>query len=133
MQTSNEHISIDQQLIGHDQPCYVIAEMSANHGQSLSKAKELSEKSLSLEPDNSSYLDTYGWILFKLGDLDGALKYVKMSLEKSPNSSEVLEHLGDILYSKGEKKEALTYWKKAQEQGNDDKKLADKIIKEMQK
>lgn len=41
MQTSNEHISIDQQLIGHDQPCYVIAEMSANHGQSLSKAKEL--------------------------------------------------------------------------------------------
>lgn len=41
MQTVNEHITIDGRLIGHDQPCYIIAEMSANHGQSLSKAKEL--------------------------------------------------------------------------------------------
>ncbi|WP_409523823.1 pseudaminic acid synthase [Nitrincola sp. MINF-07-Sa-05] len=41
METVNEHISISGRLIGHDQPCYIIAEMSANHGQSLSKAKEL--------------------------------------------------------------------------------------------
>lgn len=41
METANEHISIDGRIIGHDQPCYIIAEMSANHGQSLSKAKEL--------------------------------------------------------------------------------------------
>ncbi|MBE0385300.1 pseudaminic acid synthase [Pseudoalteromonas luteoviolacea] len=34
-------IVINDRIIGHNHPCYIIAEMSANHGQSLSKAKEL--------------------------------------------------------------------------------------------
>ncbi|TMP33862.1 pseudaminic acid synthase [Pseudoalteromonas rubra] len=36
-----KQITIAGDQVGHDQPCYIIAEMSANHGQSLSKAKEL--------------------------------------------------------------------------------------------
>ncbi|KZN70550.1 N-acetylneuraminate synthase [Pseudoalteromonas luteoviolacea S4060-1] len=35
------HFQIDGKEVGHASPCYIIAEMSANHGQSLSKAKEL--------------------------------------------------------------------------------------------
>lgn len=95
--------------------------------EKLNRAKELSEKSLSLEPDNSSYLDTYGWILYKLGDLEGAEKYIKMSLEKSPESAEVLEHYGDILFKKGNTKEAMEYWKKAKEKGGDSEELFKKI------
>jgi tetratricopeptide (TPR) repeat protein len=95
--------------------------------EKLNRAKELSEKSLSLEPDNSSYLDTYGWILYKLGDLEGAEKYIKMSLEKSPESAEVLEHYGDLLFEKGNTKEAMEYWKKAKEKGGDSEELLKKI------
>lgn len=39
--TFQSGFNIAGQSVGHDQPCYIIAEMSANHGQSLSKAKEL--------------------------------------------------------------------------------------------
>ncbi len=36
-----QKLRIHDKVIGHDSPCYIIAEMSANHGQCLIKAKEL--------------------------------------------------------------------------------------------
>jgi tetratricopeptide (TPR) repeat protein len=81
----------------------------------LEKAKELSGKSLKLRPGNASYLDTYGWILYQMGNYEEARIYIEQALQKDAGSAEVLEHMGDVLYRLGRKEEAADYWKKAQQ------------------
>ncbi|HHN48576.1 MAG TPA: tetratricopeptide repeat protein, partial [Bacteroidales bacterium] len=84
----------------------------------LEYAKEMSAKSLELSPDNKHYLDTYGWILYQMGNYDEAKIWIEKSIEN--NASEdavVLEHLGDVLYKLGKKDQALIYWKQALELG----------------
>jgi tetratricopeptide (TPR) repeat protein len=62
----------------------------------LEKALVLSRVAIIGQPENSAYLDTYGWILYKMGKYDDALVYIKKSLATGEVSAEVLEHLGDI-------------------------------------
>jgi tetratricopeptide (TPR) repeat protein len=93
----------------------------------LSKAAEMSKKSLDLEPGNASYLDTYGWILFVQGNYVDAKIYIEKSLQVAPNSAEVLDHLGDVLYKLNDKQQAITNWKKAKELGCENPKLDQKI------
>jgi tetratricopeptide (TPR) repeat protein len=75
----------------------------------------MSKISLEQEPDNASYLDTYGWICFKLGDYDDAILYIKKSLSKNGSSAVVNDHLGDAYYAKGDNDNAVIYWNKALE------------------
>jgi len=93
----------------------------------LEKAKKMSAKTLELSPNDASYLDTYGWILFQMNDKEGALKYIGKSLEQNPNSPEVLEHMGDVLKSLGRQEEAIKYWKKALELNPDSMELPKKL------
>lgn len=79
----------------------------------LEKAERMSRKSIELDPENASYLDTYGWILFTMGDYKKAKEYIEKSLAASPNNAEVVDHLGDVLYKLNDKQGALTQWKKA--------------------
>ena len=45
--------------------------------KNLERARELSYYTIKVEPDNSTYLDTYGWILFKMGNSKDAIKYIE--------------------------------------------------------
>lgn len=93
----------------------------------LTKAAEMSKKSLELDPGNASYLDTYGWILFTQGNYTEAKTYIEKSLEAAPNSAEVVDHLGDVYFKLNDKQQAITYWKKAKELGCENPKLDQKI------
>lgn len=93
----------------------------------LEKAKKMSARTLELVPDDASYLDTYGWILFQMNDKEGAVKYIAKSLEKEPNSPEVLEHMGDVLKELDRGTESIKYWKKALELNPDSKELPKKL------
>jgi tetratricopeptide (TPR) repeat protein len=79
----------------------------------LLKAKDMANRALIASPDNPSYLDTAGWIYYRLGDYRKAKELVGKSLELYPNSAEVLEHMGDIMDKLGDKKSAKSYWKQA--------------------
>ncbi len=81
----------------------------------LAKAREMAERALAASPDNASYLDTAGWIYYRLGEYRKARELVGKSLELFPDSAEVLEHMGDIMDKLGDKKAAITYWKRALE------------------
>ena len=77
-----------------------------------------SEKSLQLQPDNPSYLDTYAWILFKLGDYTNALTWIEKAIAASPEvNGTMLEHQGDILFHLNRIEEAVDLWKKAAQAG----------------
>jgi len=93
----------------------------------LDKAEEMSKHSLELEPENSSFMDTYGWILFCRKDFAKAKEYIEKSLTITPNNAEVLEHLGDVLYHMNEKDEALKNWKRSKELGGTGEFLDKKI------
>ncbi|MEN2281581.1 tetratricopeptide repeat protein [Algoriphagus sp. SE2] len=94
----------------------------------LEKAKSMSEKVVKRFPNNGTFLDTHAWVLFQIGDYEGAKKYMDLALENEAEPSGImLEHYGDILYHLGRKSEALSYWKKAENSPEASDKLPQKI------
>jgi tetratricopeptide (TPR) repeat protein len=95
--------------------------------EQLDLADSLSKRSMILDPENASYADTYGWILYQKKDYNSALIYIEKSLEKAPNNAEVNEHLGDVLFKLGKILEAKNAWKKAKELGAESEALLKKL------
>jgi len=79
----------------------------------MPEALEMSKKAITAKPDNAAYLDTIGWIYFKLGNLTEAEKYIKKSVEIREDSPVVLEHLGDVYSAMGNMSMAKTHWQKS--------------------
>ena len=97
--------------------------------QSLDKAERMSGITVKAEPTNATFLDTYGWVLFRQEAYTMARIYIENAVKYSEDdpSAEVTEHYGDILYKTGEEEKALEQWKKAKELGSDSKTLDKKI------
>lgn len=95
------------------------------------KAKELSYKSLeeTQEDPQSTYYDTYAWILFKEGNYKEALKYQELAIELAGEEEQVelLSHYGDILLKNGQEEKAIEQWKKALELDPENETLKRKI------
>lgn len=84
-------------------------------GIDIARALTMSEKALAGDPDNSAYLDTYGWIQFRLGNLDKALEYILKSIETGEASAEVYEHLADVYLKLNRRMDAISALKDALE------------------
>ena len=96
----------------------------------LDKAEEMSYKTVKAEPNNSTYLDTYAWILFEKGNYAEARIYIDNAMKNDGEKSDVIvEHCGDIYFMTGDVEGALKYWKKALEMGSESKTLKRKIEK----
>ena len=96
----------------------------------LDKAEEMSYKTVKAEPNNSTYLDTYAWILFEKGNYAEARIYIDNAMKNDGEKSDVIvEHCGDIYFMTGDAEGALKYWKKALEMGSESKMLKQKIEK----
>lgn len=97
--------------------------------ENLDKAERMSGITVKAEPTNPTFLDTYGWVLFRQGAYTMARIYIENAVKYSEDnpSAEVLEHYGDVLYKIGESKKALKQWQKAKELGGDSKALKKKI------
>lgn len=94
----------------------------------LPKAEKLASKAALAMPQNSSILDTYAIVLFKLNRFDEALKHIEKALQNNEGNNPVyLEHYGDILFLKGDKENAVSQWQKAKNAGNQSEKLNRKI------
>src|SRR5208337_5607380 len=88
--------------------------MWAEHDMKLLEARSLIEKALRSEPKNAAYLDSLGWVLFKLNQpreaLDYVLKAVKLIEEADPS---VFDHLGDIYAALRQAEKAREAWRKS--------------------
>ena len=80
----------------HPNLCNNYAFSLSNRNKELERALQLSQKAINYNPNSAEYLDTYGWIYFKLGDYEKALEFVKKSAEIDSQNYEVFEHLTDI-------------------------------------
>jgi Tfp pilus assembly protein PilF len=83
----------------------------ASAGKELRKALEMVQTALQSEPNNSAYLDTYGWVLFKLGKKELAIEQILKSIEIGGAGPEVYEHLGDIYKEIGKMDDAIRAYK----------------------
>ncbi len=100
--------------------------------QDLEKAKRMSAKSNNLAPNQSSFQDTYAWILFQLKEYEEAKNWINKAIDSSSEpSGEILEHKGDILFHLGDADRAVEFWIKAKKSGGTsnkiDKKITDKV------
>ncbi len=82
-------------------------------GIKLDEALRMVKISLKAEPKNSAYLDTAGWIYFKLDDYKSAKDYISQAIKIGGDSPTILEHLGDVEFKMGEKDTAIQLWQKA--------------------
>lgn len=96
----------------------------------LDKALLMSIKANELEPENASFQDTYGWVLYKNKDYKNAEIWIKKALNNGGNNSgTILEHYGDVMFKLGNVEKALEYWKKAKDK-SDVSESIDKKIRE---
>ncbi len=103
--------------------------------QDLDEAERMGKQMNIIVPDNSSYQDTYGWVLYKLGRFEDAKIWIAKALGSGGQTNDViLEHYGDVFYKLGDKENAFQYWNKAKAAGKGseflDKKIADKKLYE---
>jgi len=99
----------------------------AERGIQLERAERMSRLSLETEPDNSSYLDTYGWILYRLGKYEEALEYINKAIGKEEKNSTLLDHLGDVYFKLNQIDKAIMYWNKALEHDKNNTEIQKKI------
>lgn len=85
----------------------------SDRGIKLDEALRMTEIALTADSNNSSYLDTYGWIAYKLGDNQKALEFINKSISTGKASAEVYEHLGDVQLKMGDKTSAIESYEKS--------------------
>jgi tetratricopeptide (TPR) repeat protein len=86
----------------------------------LLRAKDLSYKTIQRNPENSTFLDTYAWILYKMGDFESAKYYSEKAVVINNESDpDIIFHYAEILVANGESNKAKTYFNVAAEKGFD--------------
>ncbi len=102
---------------------YYLALRKAN----LEKAEKMSALVVKDHPDNTSYIDTYAWVLYQEGKFKEAKKVMERVFPGGKANATHYEHYGDILYQLGEIEDAVTQWQKAKSLHGDNEVLNKKI------
>lgn len=73
-----------------------LAFIMADQDIRISLARQYIQKALEIRPEHPAYLDTYGWILYKSGDLVNAQRVLGRAKELAPDASEIREHFEQV-------------------------------------
>jgi tetratricopeptide (TPR) repeat protein len=84
--------------------------MFADRGVKLEEAYELIRKAVDLDPLNGAYLDSLGWVYYRMDKLEEAEKYLRASLDRVSGDPTVHDHLGDVYLKRGKVQDAITQW-----------------------
>lgn len=85
----------------------------AEQGSDLAKAREYVARALRMAPNAGHIVDSMGWIEYRLGKFELAVKYLEHAAVLTPNDPTVNDHLGDALYRVGRIEEAKFQWNRA--------------------
>ena len=99
----------------------------------LDKAVKMSTKLVAKYPENATYLDTHGWVLYINGQYKESRKYLEKAAGLEDDGT-IVEHFGDVLFQLGDIDGAIKQWEKARSLGETsekiDKKIADRKLYE---
>ena len=116
-------------VVGQNDYAYILSEREGTSIEKLNFALELAENAIVIEPDNPAFLDTIGWIYFKLGTYKKAEEYLEKSLSINDHNPVILEHLGDIYVKLNKIAEAIKMYQKVLTINSDNQLVKDKINK----
>ena len=75
----------------------------------MPEARTLIEKALQLAPDDPYIIDSLGWVEFRSGELQEALKNLRHAFD-SKHDAEIAAHLGEVLWSLNQQSAARAIW-----------------------
>ena len=92
--------------------------MNADRGVKLEESLNYVKQALAFEPSNGAYLDSLGWVYFKLGKYDLAEENLTKAEARMGSDPTVQEHLGDLYQKTGRLKLAAAHWERSVEEWN---------------
>lgn len=105
---------------------YTMAEANVH----LEEALELVNRAVALEPDNGSYVDSLGWIYYRMGRPEQAREHLERAVRLDPEDATLQEHLGDVYVALGQKERARQAYERALAIGGDEHE-ADKVRRKL--
>ncbi|HEY6512816.1 MAG TPA: tetratricopeptide repeat protein [Burkholderiaceae bacterium] len=96
----------------------------ADRSLRLPEAKSLIQKAMTLAPGDPFIIDSMGWVEFRMGNRDEALRWLRQAYASRPDT-EIAAHLGEVLWAAGKRDEARRVWQDAR--GRD---AANEVLKE---
>lgn len=88
-------------------------------GKNLERAREMIEKAVAQRPNDGYIVDSLGWVLYRMGDYEGAVRQLERAVELRPEDPTINEHLGDAYWRVGRRLEARFQWRHAMALGPD--------------
>jgi tetratricopeptide (TPR) repeat protein len=92
--------------------------MNADRGVKLDESLNFIKQALTFDPNNGAYLDSLGWVYFKLGKYDLAEENLTKAAVHMGSDPTVQEHLGDLYQKTGRLKQAAIHWERSVEEWN---------------
>ncbi|HWF03032.1 MAG TPA: tetratricopeptide repeat protein, partial [Candidatus Angelobacter sp.] len=92
--------------------------MLADRNVHLEEALTLVKKALDFDPQNYNYIDSLGWVYFKLGKYEQAEESLRHAADKSPNDATIQDHLGELYAHTNRFKLAAAHWEHALDEWN---------------
>jgi tetratricopeptide (TPR) repeat protein len=82
----------------------------ADRTERLEEARDYIKRAAELVPDDPAILDSLGWVSYRLGNMQDALKWLGMAFERLEDA-EIAAHYGEVLWKNNQKDEAEKVWK----------------------
>ena len=86
---------------------YTLADRTARYKE----AQEYIKRAAALVPDDPAILDSLGWVSYRLGEMDEAIKWLSKAFEKLQDA-EIAAHYGEVLWHNNQKDKAREIWNK---------------------
>jgi tetratricopeptide (TPR) repeat protein len=84
--------------------------MLADRNMRLPESLDMITKALELSPENGAYLDSLGWVYFRLGRLADAETNLRKAVAKTNSDPTVHDHLAQVLLAESKVQEAIQQW-----------------------
>ncbi len=81
----------------------------ADRTERLEEAREYIKRAAELVPDDPAILDSLGWVSYRLGNMQDALKWLSLAFEKLEDA-EIAAHYGEVLWINNQKEKAEKVW-----------------------
>lgn len=76
----------------------------------LPEALAMIQKAVDQDPNNGAYLDSLGWVYYRLGKLPEAEENMRRAVELTPHDPTMRDHYAEVLFKASKVREAITQW-----------------------
>ncbi len=85
----------------------------ADQTERFDEAEALIRQAYILQPNESSIIDSMGWVAYKQGRFEEAEQFLRRAWQLDRNP-EIAAHLGEVLWQSGKQEEAVKTWREGQ-------------------